>query len=239
MNRTAISVISVFVAAFVLIAAPMQAQKDKKKKDPPAPTNVKLQADVPSLAVLEGTDQSQIKGDLRITVSQETFHADGSFRTEQKEVPPPTKWGLVVMPCQNGTYVEHTHIPELKVAPENLVFHVHINNQMSRVFRGSGLVVQFNVAGKVVNVDPSGYGDLVNVIIPPRSEQEITIVGPAVSDIPSPSTVGLFFYDVVTKIDQAGNVSEKQNYEWYFSYKTQATEKDFTVPPPDSSWVCP
>jgi hypothetical protein len=228
------------VVPLAILSLPVHAQKDKKKKELPAPTNVKLNVDVPSLAVLEGTEQSQTKGDLRITVSQETFRAEESFRTEQKQVPPPSFLGIVtMMPCANGVYVERTQIPGLKVTPERLVFHVHINNQMPRVFRGSGLVVQFNVAGKVVNVDPSGYGDLVNVIIPPRSEQDITIIGPEVSNVPSPSTVGLFFYDVVTKIDQAGNVIEKQNYEWYFSYRTQTTVKDFTVPAPVRTWACP
>jgi hypothetical protein len=227
------------VVAMSMITFSTEAQKDKKKKAPPEPTKATLGVALPSLAPLEGTDQSQTKGDLRITVSTETYRAEGSLRTEQNEVPPKTTFGLVVMPCANGVYVEKTQIPELKISPDHLIFHVHVNNQMSRVFRGSGLVVQFNVAGKVVNVDPSGYGDLVNIIIPPRSEQDVAIVGPEVSQIPSPSTVGLFFYDVVTKIDQAGNVTEKQNYEWYFSYRTQTTEKEFDVPAPVRDWSCP
>lgn len=243
MNTRNASLMLVLAAsvALSLIAVSISAKdkKPKKTEEPPAPRTATLSVDLPSLAILEGTGQSQTKGDLRITVSTETFVAKESFRTEQQQVPPPSKWGLVAMPCPNGVYVERTQIPELKVVPEGLAFHVHVNNQMPRVFRGSGLVVQFNIAGKVVNVDPSGYGDLVNVIIPPRSEQEISIAGPEISKIPSPSTVGLFFYDVVTKTDQAGNVSEKQNYEWYFSYRTQATQKEINVPAPERSWVCP
>jgi len=222
-----------------LAAAPLRANKDKKKKDPPPPTSVTLSVDVPSLAAIEETGQSQVKGDLRITVSQDTYGVEGSFRTEEKQIDPPSKFGVVFRPCENGVYLEKTQIPELHVTPDHLMFHVHINNQMSRVFHGSGLVVEFNVAGKVVTVDPSGYGDLTTVIIPPRSEQDITIVGPEITRVPSPSTVGLFFYDVVTKTDQAGNVVEKQNYEWYFSYKTQATQKQFTVPAPEVGWSCP
>jgi len=34
-------------------------------------------------------------------------------------------------------------------------------------------------------------------------------------------------------------VTEKQNFEWYFSYQTQATEKEFSVPPPQEGWVVP
>jgi len=239
MNGKKYNLVLVFAAVMPLTILSLPVHAERKKKEPPAPTIVTRSVDVPSVAVLEGTDQSQTKGDLRITVSPETFRAEGALRREQREVAPPTFLGLFSTPCENGVYVERAQVPELKIIPERLVFHVHINNQMPRVFRGSGLVVQFNVAGKVVNVDPSGYGDLVNVIIPPRSEQDITIVGPEVSNVPSPSTVGLFFYDVVTRIDQAGNVIEKQNYEWYFSYRTQTTTKDFTVPAPEHTWVCP
>jgi len=222
-----------------LVAAPLSANKDKKKKDPPPPTTVTLSADVPSLAAIEETAQTQVKGDVRITVSQDTYGVEESIRTEVRQIAPPSKFGLVLSPCENGVYVEKTQIPELHVTPDHLMFHVHINNQMSRVFNGKGLVVEFNVANKVVSVDPSGYGDLVHVIISPRGEQDITIVGPEINQIPAPSTVGLSLYDVVTKTDQAGNVVEKQNYEWYFSYKTQATQKQFTVPAPEVGWSCP
>lgn len=232
----------VFIMQCLLVFPPVSAQKEKKKKkDPPAPTIQKLSVDVPSLAALEGTAQSQTKGDVRITVTQEIFRSEGTLRTDQRQVQP-SGWLVFAPGCQNGAapmYVERTQIPQLNVVPDRLVFHVHINNQMSHVFRGSGLVVQFNVAGKVVSVDPSGYGDLVNVIIPPRGEQEISVIGPPVSQIPSPSTVGLFLYDVVTKVDQAGNTGEKQNYEWFFSYQTQAKETEFTVAAPQQGWLCP
>jgi hypothetical protein len=130
-------------------------------------------------------------------------------------------------------------MPDLIVSPDRLVFHVNISNQMPRVFRGSGIAVQFNVAGKIAAVDSSGYGDLTNIIVPPRGEQEITVLGPPIEGIPAPSTIGLFFYDVVTNTDQAGNVTEKQNFEWYFSYQTQTTDKEFSIPPPTKGWVIP
>lgn len=224
----------VFLVAAVAVGA---AHGKKKPKEPPQPTIVKLSAAVPSLAALEDTPQSQTKGGLRITLAPETYEAKESWTVQSRQVPP--HGFLVVQPSPNAVYVEQTKVPSLTVSPDHLIFHLHLNNQMSHVFRGSGIAVQFNVAGKVVPADASGYGDLTNIILPPRSEQEVVILGPEISTIKSPCTVGVFLFDVVTKIDQAGNVTEKQNFEWYFSYQTQATEKEFSVPPPQEGWVVP
>jgi hypothetical protein len=212
---------------------------DKKKKEPSQPTVVKLTVAVPSLAALAETDQSQTKGGLRITIKPESYLAKESMKQARRQVPPPTFLGLVAVPDPRAVYVETTYMPDLIVSPDRLVFHVNISNQMPRVFRGSGIAVQFNVAGKIAAVDSSGYGDLTNIIVPPRGEQEITVLGPPIEGIPAPSTIGLFFYDVVTNTDQAGNVTEKQNFEWYFSYQTQTTDKEFSIPPPTKGWVIP
>ena len=210
-----------------------EREKDEKT---PQPTVVKLSVAVPSLAPLQETPQSQTKGGLRITLAPETFNATESWSVQSRQVSP----GVISFPpSPNAVYVEKTSTPSLNVTPDGLVFHLHLSNQLPRVFRGSGIAVQFNVAGKIVATDASGYGDLVNLILPPRSEQEVTILGPKISVIPSPCTVGVSLYDVVTGIDQAGNITEKQNFEWYFSYQTQATEKEFSVPPPQRGWVTP
>jgi hypothetical protein len=223
--------------AVLVGAASAGGGKEKKTKKPPQPTVVKLSVAVPSLAPLQETPQSQTKGGLRITLAPETFNATESWSVQSRQVPPP---GFIVFqPSPTAVYVEKTSTPSLNVTPDGLVFHLHLSNQLPRVFRGSGIAVQFNVAGKLVATDTSGYGDLVNLILPPRSEQEVTILGPKISVIPSPCTVGVSLYDVVTGMDQAGNITEKQNFEWFFSYQTQATEKEFSVPPPERGWVTP
>ncbi len=227
------------LAALILVQSALPVYAEKKKSEPPPPTIAKLNAAIPSLAALAESEQRQAKGGLRITVQQETYQAKESSFVSQREIAPPSFFGMVAKPAPNAVYIESTHTPSLTVSPDRLIFHLHISNQMSRVFRGSGIAVQFNVAGKVVSVDPSGYGDLVNVIIPPRGEQDITIVGPQIATIPAPSTVGLFLYDVVTNVDQAGNVTDKQNFEWYFSYQTQAIEREISVPAPVRSWAIP
>jgi hypothetical protein len=234
---------SLALASLVVLAASVslasQDRKEKKKKESPQPAIVTLTTAIPSVAALEESQQSQSKGGVRITVETETYKALDSMTSMQRDVPPPTFLGLVVIPSPDARYVETTFVPALNVSPSRLSFHVRISNGLPRVFRGSGIAVQFNVAGKISTVDPSGYGDLVNVIVPPRGEQDLMVVGPDVSSIPPQCTVGLFLYDVVTNTDKAGNVTEKQNFEWYFSFKTQSVEKAFSVPPPTRQWIIP
>jgi hypothetical protein len=38
------------------------------------------------------------------------------------------------------------------------------------------------------------------------------------------STIGVFLFDVVTRTDDAGDVTEKQNSEWFFNYTPQLEE---------------
>jgi len=61
------------------------------------------------------------------------------------------------------------------------------------------------------------------------------------ADLPDKTTIGLFIYDIVTKTDAAGNVTEKQNFEWYYNLETQlvqdsgfvrSTQMDVPIGPP-------
>ncbi len=234
-----VSTIALFLVQCTIPVFGQFSAKKKKERPPAQPTMEKLSAAVPSLAALAESNQSQVKGGLRITIQQPAFEARESSEESTNEIAPPMFLGLVAKPAPNAIYVETTRVPKLTVTPDHLVFHLQISNQMSRVFRGAGIAVQFNVAGKVVSIDPSGYGDLVNAIVPPLGEQDIAIVGPEIASIPAPSTIGLFLYDVVTKMDEAGNITDKQNFQWYFSYQTQVVEKDVSVPAPQRGWVIP
>ncbi len=107
------------------------------------------------------------------------------------------------------------------------------------MFHGAGLVVQFNVAGKLVATDPRGFSEFANSIIPPRSQQQFEILGPDLNTLPDQGALSLFFYDVVTNVDSAGNVSEKQNFQWDFQFTAQLKEQEMEIPPPDRMWIGP
>jgi hypothetical protein len=223
--------------ALALVVCVASATGQGKKKAQLEPTITKLSIKLPSMAPLQESPQLQDKGGLKISVAPVSYAPKVVMGSTTRRVNPGFKEALL-QPHQSGdSFVERTWQPSLAVEPSRLRFQIHLSNQMSRVFHGSGIAVQFNVAGKTLAVDPAGYGELVNTILPPRGEQDIEIVGPEISAIPDPSTVGLFLFDVVTKTDSAGNVTEKQNFEWYFSYRCQLIEKNVEVPPPDRLWV--
>ena len=216
---------------------PSRAFAQKESAPPAQPTVVSVNALVPSLAPAAETQTTQTKGGVRITLETDTFTAEAVPVKEDTQFQPGFK-EIFKYHCPPGTqpvYYEHKYKPMVAVKPDHLVLHLHIDNQLPRVFRGSGALVQFNIAGKAVHVSPEGYGDFVNAIIPPRSSQDIDIVGPAIDIIPPQATIGIYFYDVVTKMDAAGNIQEKQNFEWYYSYQTQSVSKDVTLPPTTKS----
>ena len=129
--------------------------------------------------------------------------------------------------------VQITETPTLKLRPDRLAFQIMVNNKLPRVFRGQGIVLQFTASGQQLTVDQSGAAPLAAALIPPGSQQQVTIYGPSLGALPpsaagSPTTIGLFLYDVVTATDGAGNPTQRQNFEWYFSYGTTPVERAVT-----------
>lgn len=185
---------------------------------------VKLAVDVPALSPLPETRESQEKGGVEISVAPVSYEAE-PYSVEDSRVAEPSFSDALKKPGKNAVLREYVKRPGLRVKPSRLRFTVKVNNKLSRVFRAAGSVVQFNVAGKLAAVDQSGYADLTNAIIPPRGEAQVEVFGPKIGDIPLSCTVGLFLYDVPTKTDAAGNVVEKQNFEWYFKYQTTKEER--------------
>jgi hypothetical protein len=195
---------------------------------PPPPTaqTMTMTCKQPTFAALPQTKEFQEKGGLQISVAPASYVCMQTSSVSRREVPDPlTKATLGLLPPaphKEGTrYIETTETPSLEVAPTRLEFTVKINNKLSRVFRGAGIVVQFNVAGKLQAVDQQNYADLTNSIVPPRTEQQFKIYGPALSSVPDQTTIGLFLYDVVSNTDAAGNITGKNNFEWFYTYAVQ------------------
>ncbi len=224
------------LCCFVLASSFAHAQFGHRSAAPPAPVPQQLTGYLPTLAPAQQTQATQVKGGIRITVTPLPYHLAPMDTIMEQQVNPSFKEAFT--PHQQGNVlVQRTHTATVRAVPNQLAFSVRVSNTMSRVFRFAGVAVQFQAAGKTLTTDASGYGELANAIIAPRSEQEFTIYGPALSAIPSPTQVGVFFFDVVTDMDDAGNIKAKQNYEWYFDYRTQASQETVNVIPPEKVWV--
>jgi len=190
---------------------------------PPRPNAVTMQCKFPVMSPMPETKEMQTKGGIGVTVAVVPFQCVQAAHRTTTRVAPTLAESLLSR--NKAGHVETTTTPYLRVAPERLKVTIRISNQLSRVFRGAGTVVQFAVAGKTVASKQEDFAEFTNVIIPPRGEQLVDIYGPPVSQLPEQATVGVFLYDVVTRTDAAGNITEKQNYEWYYNYSTQAKQE--------------
>lgn len=198
--------------------------------NPPAPQAqaTPISCKIPVITPLVETKESQEKGGVEISIAPFPYKAVKKKVVTHNPVEPNAA-EMLFEPYQNLQYFEEITATTFEPSTKRLAYVVKINNKLNRVFRGAGAVVQFNDGGKLVAVDQSGYQQLTGAIVPPRSELQVTIFGPALDQVADKATVGLFFYDVVTAVNEAGAVIEKQNYEWYFAYNTKVVEDTGTT----------
>lgn len=182
------------------------------------------------------TKELQQKGGINISLAPNDFLCSDAVERTSREIPRNPfdfneTYSLISFinagaggKPEDYRLIETTSTPVYAVNPAKVAFRVKINNQMPRVFRGAGTVVLYNFGGRNSSVSSQDYADLSSVIVPPRTEAELTIFGPAFQAIPEKTTLGIFLYDVVIRTDNAGNIVEKQNFEWYYNYETQVKE---------------
>ncbi|CAN5283468.1 hypothetical protein BH09GEM1_BH09GEM1_02200 [soil metagenome] len=111
-----------------------------------------------------------------------------------------------------------------------VLFRFTIRNQMDRVFRGAGAVLQFSADGQARPLAQEAYVDILNTLILPREERQFTIKGPPASTLTQAGKLGVFLYDVVTQTDAAGNVQAKENFEWYYGVPRNDTSAVVSAP---------
>ncbi len=184
---------------------------------------------VPVISALPETKEAQDKGGLEIAIVPAVYTAEKIEKTTTRQANPSVGGILIASIATGGNasgqvYVQQVTEESLRTAPDRLQFTVRINNKLARVFRGQGAVVQFNVAGKLQPFGQTDYKEFVEGIVPPRNEVAFTIYGPPLTSLPERGTIGIFLYDVVTATDVAGNVTEKQNYEWFFGYDSRPVQ---------------
>ncbi|HEX4055190.1 MAG TPA: hypothetical protein VHX86_13080 [Tepidisphaeraceae bacterium] len=188
---------------------------------PPPATPVNATINIPTVTPEPETQYRQVKGGLEITIAPETYKVEQSSSSSYVQHPATDFDSLWFGDHPDWVYYTRITKSTLAVVPDRLTFILHINNQMSRVFHGGGAVAEFKIAGLEVPIHEAGYAELENAIVPPRSGLDIRIYGPKLSELPAQGgTMGIFLYDLVTGQNDAGVVTGKQDFQWYFDYKT-------------------
>lgn len=232
MNKT-----SILIIAFLALAGCVPVQQTAE----PARTAT-AECIYPLITALPETRALQTKGKINISLAPNTFECVSGYEDVAREVRPGFADQLAFsmnnpdIPMSRAKFVEVTKMPTYTLNPDKISFRVKINNQMPRVFRGAGTVVLYNFGGNNTSISSQDYAELTNVIVPPRTETEVVIYGPAITSVPDNTTFGIFLYDVVIATDNAGNVTEKQNFEWYYNYQTEVRQETREVTS-ESNWV--
>lgn len=186
-----------------------------------APTRT-VSYQMPVLASVDPAKQDQEKDGVRISVVPYSYATKQSIKREFQQLPT-----LLIV---NKQYpAEMREIPSLHVEPSHLRFKVKINNRLERVLRLAGTVVSFQIAGKTIAVDRARYEEFLNGIILPRQEGEYEISGPDLEAVPNNSTIAVFLYDMTTATDQAGNPTQRSNFEFYYTLNRESKTQELPI----------
>jgi hypothetical protein len=186
---------------------------------------------MPTISPAANSKQSLAKGGIVISAAPALYTEYAGNHTDEVEM----GRGVSCRRLRNGIEVtpvrtlRTTTTPVFSPTPDRLVFLIKFSNEMDHVFSGKGSLVQFNVGGHLVPLPQGQYADLSNLLLPPRNEKDVQIVGPPLSSIPEGATIGLIVADVATKTDAASNVTERQNFEWFFTFRSDPVTRQAKV----------
>lgn len=202
---------------------------------PSPPVYTTISAQVPVITAMPETSEAQRKGGLEITIVPARYHLEKRDVTTIEPITPglgrTLQESLAIGDGKPRSAVRVQEETETILAPtpERLQFVVRLNNQLSRVFRGQGAVIQFNVDGQLIPFGHVDYTNFLNGVVPPRNESSFVIFGPRLRELPDSGAIGLYIYDVVTETDAAGNVTERQNFEWFFQIENKIIREQVKV----------
>ena len=188
----------------------------------PPPSAIAMNCRYPVFSPMPETNEMQTKGGVSVTLAVTPFQCVQQVeKTYAHKGPTLAETAL----GQKKGHTVTTSTPRLVVAPERLKVTVRVSNQLPHVFRGAGTMIQFQVAGKNWASKAEDFAEFTNVIIPPRGEQIVDLYGPPVDALPAQATVAIFLHDLVIKADNAGNPIDRQSFQWFYNYETQAKQE--------------
>ena len=176
--------------------------------------------ELPKVTPAPETSQMQSKGDITISKEVRPFELAKMVRTNEKTVPSDN-------PEFDNFEIEST--PYFTIGPDRVEFKLRVKNGQSRILKLRDVAIVFLVDGVQSNVDADDFNDWMQGMIIPGSEKSFVLPGPALSSLPDSCVLGMFLYDMPVKYDKAGNVTKKDNYEWYFYFTKKSESKTTTV----------
>ena len=206
---------------------PYFATDTKYKNFKKSNENIKVSYNLPSIQATGKSIQSQTKGGVIISVEVVPFEVKRMLKQTPPEVTykDPNK-----ADCDN---FETSFTPYYEVKAntpngdfDNVMFKIRIKNNEQVPLRLSEIGVAIQADGTQFSF-PSGYLDEWNKgMIMTGYEKEYYIRGPQLAGLSSSQIFYIFLNGVPTSFDNAGNVTKKNNFEWYFECKSEIIVKN-------------
>jgi hypothetical protein len=221
MRRIFVNTFSILLS-LILIACAVQKfsieekkYSDIKKQD----ENITVSYKLPVIKATGKTTQSQTKGGVIISTEIIPFNAIRDVKQD--------KAVTYADPNQPGyDNYEVSNTPYYTVTPENIQFKIRIRNNEQVPLRLSDVGFAIIIDGTQWSF-PSGYLDDWNKgLILTGFEKEYTINGPQLEGLYNAQVVYILLNGVPVSYNEAGSVTKKSNFEWYFACKAETVQKE-------------
>ncbi|MFH1528396.1 MAG: hypothetical protein ABIG69_17460 [Bacteroidota bacterium] len=188
---------------------------ETKKQD----ENITVSYRLPVIKPTAKTTQSQTKGGVIISAEIVPFKAIRDVKQDKS-----VTYADATQPGYDN--YEVSNIPYYTVTPENIQFKIRIRNNEQVPLKLSEVGFAIIIDGTQWSF-PTGYLDDWNKgLILTGFEKEYTINGPQFEGLYSAQVVYLFLNGVPISYNEAGSVTKKNNFEWYFECKAETVQKD-------------
>lgn len=186
----------------------------------PAPYEVTYE--LPVLKAVEQTKQDQVKGGVTVSCEVTPFEAVKTMY-EEKEIATadPNKPGYDIYKV--GTKARY------EVKPGDVWFNIRIKNNQDRILKLKDVAIVMLVDGVAYNIPDEAKQDWVGGMLVKGFEKTQRIRGPKISGLATDKIVYVSINDVPTAYNAAGEVTKKENFEWYYQVaREKVTKQEMT-----------
>lgn len=173
------------------------------------PTPYEITYELPLLKAVEQTKQDQVKGGVMVSCEVTPFEAVKTIY-EEKEIftADPEKPGYDIYKVGARARYE--------VKPDDVWFNIRIRNNQDRILKLKDVAIVMLVDGVAYNIPEEAKQDWVGGMLVKGFEKTQRIRGPKISGLATDKIVYVSVNDVPTAYNAAGEVTKKENFEWYY-----------------------
>lgn len=212
----------VFISLFIASAPQKEAttstvktyaEVSKKSSEP-----INFSYEYPVIKPINGTVQTQRKGGVTITCEVIPFEVSLKERVLKSVFYADPK-----MPGYDIFEVART--PYASVTPEKFILNIKVKNNQDRILKIRETALLMQVDGVNYNMPEADTKEWYAAMVIKNGEFNYRVNGPDVNNLMDAKLVYLMINDVPTIMDAAGNIKNRENFEWYFECKKETVQK--------------